>query len=94
LFFNFKTHGVEVQAQFLEDVDGDALAQFDEAQEKMLGADKIVVEPVGLLAGQRQNLLRPRREIVHRRFFTHSFTLRPLVAFVQRRAAAGGRLWV
>src|SRR5438094_4045332 len=31
----------------------------------MFGADEIVVEPVGFLARQRENLLRSRREIVH-----------------------------
>jgi hypothetical protein len=36
----------------------------------VLGADEVVVEAVGFLARQGQDLLRARRKIVHR-FVTH-----------------------
>ena len=55
----------------LQDIDGDALAQLDQAEQQMLGADEIVVEAVGFLARQRQHLLRARRKIVHG-FFAHT----------------------
>ena len=71
LFFDFHPHGFEVEAHFLEHIDGDALSQLDQAEQEVLGADEIVVEPVGFLARQRQHLLRPRREIIHG-FVTHS----------------------
>src|SRR5208282_2538333 len=50
--------------------DGDALSQFDEAEQKVFGADHVVIEPVGFLARQCQHLLRARREIAHA-FFAH-----------------------
>ena len=53
----------EIEPQFLQYVDGDALTQPDQAQEQMLGPDEIVVEPVGFLARQGQGLLGARGEI-------------------------------
>ena len=49
----------------LEDVDGDALAELDQAEQQVLGADVVVVEAVGFLARQREHLLGARGEIVH-----------------------------
>ncbi len=40
LFLDFHADGFEVEAQFLKHIDGDALAQFDQAEQKMLGADE------------------------------------------------------
>ena len=70
LFLDFHADGLEVETHLLEDIHRDALAQLDQAEQQVLGADKIVVEPVGFLARQRQHLLRARREIVHG-FFAH-----------------------
>ena len=64
-FLDRQPDGLEVQTHFLEHVDGDALPQFDEAEQKVFGADHIVIEPVGFLARQCQHLLRARREIAH-----------------------------
>ena len=72
LLFHFHADGLEIEAHFLEDVDGDSLAQFDEAKKQMFRAHVVVVEPVRFFAGQREHLLRSRREIVH---FHH----RPLI---------------
>ena len=49
----------------LQNVHGHALPKLDKAQEKMLGANVIVVKPVGFLASKRQNLLSPGCEIIH-----------------------------
>ena len=65
LLFDLHADGLEVEPEFLKDIDGHALAQFDQAEQQMLGADEIVVEPVGFLTGQRQHLLCSRGEIVH-----------------------------
>ena len=65
LLLDLHADGFEVEAHFLEDIDGDALAQLDQAEQKMFGAEKVVVEPVGFLARQREHLLRARREIAH-----------------------------
>ena len=73
LLFDFHADGFEVEAQFLKDIDGDALAQLDQAEQKMFGAEKVVVEPVGFLPRQREHLLRARRKIVHG--FDRSYSL-------------------
>src|SRR5947209_10607184 len=71
LLLDFHANGFEVEAEFLENVDGDALAQLDEAEQKMLGAHEIVVEPIGFFAGKRENLLGAGCKIIHR-FVTHT----------------------
>ena len=70
LFFDFHADGFEIEAHLLQHVDRDALAELDQAEQQMLGADVIVVEAVGFLAGQGQDLLGARGEIVHDFFFS------------------------
>ena len=65
LFLDFHADGFEIEPHLLEHVDGDALAELDQAEQKMLGADVIVVEAIGFLASERQDLLGARSEIVH-----------------------------
>jgi len=74
----------------LQDVDRDALAEFDQAEQQMLGADEIVVESVGFLPRQREDLLRSGRKIVHR-FIAHTTKMLLSVRFVQlwRRSFCG-----
>ncbi len=50
----------------MQNVDCHALAEFDEPEKQVLGADVVVVEAIGFLPGKRQNLLSPRCEIIHR----------------------------
>ena len=65
LLLDFHPHGFEVETHLLQDVDGHALPELDQAEQQMLGPDVIVVEAVGFLAGERQDLLGSRREIIH-----------------------------
>lgn len=65
LFLDLLADGLEVEAHLLEDIHRDPLAQLDQAEQEMLGADIVMVEAVGLLAGKGQNLLSAGREIVH-----------------------------
>ncbi len=65
LFFDLHADAFEIEPEFLEDVDGHALAELDQAQEQMLGADVVVVEPVGFLACEREDLLGAWGEIIH-----------------------------
>jgi len=67
LLLDFEAHGVEVEVHLLQDVDRDALAELDEAEEEVLGPHVVVVETVRLLAGESQDLLRSGGEIIHRR---------------------------
>ena len=65
LFLDFHPDRLEVETHLLQDVDGNALPELDQAEQQMLGADVIVVEAVGFLASERQDLLGSRREIIH-----------------------------
>ena len=66
LLFDLGADGLEVEPHLLEHAHGDALAELDQPEQDVLGADVVVVEAVRLLAGQREHLLRARREIIHR----------------------------
>ena len=65
LLLHFHADGFQVEAEFLQDIDRHALAQLDQPEQEVFGADKVVVEAVGFFARQREHLLRPRRKIVH-----------------------------
>jgi len=75
------TDGFEVEPHLLEDVHGDALAELDEAEEQVLRADEIVVEPVRFLPREGQHLLRARGEIAH--LIAHGAKLQRARRFVQ-----------
>ncbi len=65
LFLDLHADSFEVEAKFLKDIDGDALAEFDQAEEEVLGADEVMVEAIGFFPGEREHLLSARRKIVH-----------------------------
>ena len=71
LLLDLHADGFEIEAHFLKDVNGNALSQLDEAKQKMLRAEVVVVQPVGFLPCQREHLLRARRKIAHR-FIAHT----------------------
>ena len=65
LLLDFHPHGFEIEPHLLEDVDGHALPQFDQAEQQMLGPDVIVIEAIGFFAGKSQHLLGSRGKIIH-----------------------------
>jgi G3E family GTPase len=54
----------QLDVHVLEDARGDALALADEAEQQVLGADVVVVEPLRLVLSKRQDLARAIRELV------------------------------
>ena len=66
LFFDLHADGLKIETHLLEDIDGHALAELDQTEKDMFRADIIVVEAIGLLAGEGQNLLGARGEVVQR----------------------------
>ena len=56
------SNAVKVDAEAAQDVDGDAVAIPDEAQQQMLGADVMVAHHAGLFDRQLDNTLRARRQ--------------------------------
>ena len=55
---------VQLDAEIREDLGRDALALADQAQEQVLGADVVVVEPLRFLLRKLQHLARPLGEFV------------------------------
>ena len=54
----------QLDVHVLEHARGDALALADEAEQQVLGADVVVVEPLRLVLSKRQDLARAVRELV------------------------------
>src|SRR5436309_10726086 len=65
LFLHFHPHRLEIESHLLQDVDCHALAELDQPEKQMLGADVVMVESVGFLTSKRQNLLSSRCKIIH-----------------------------
>jgi hypothetical protein len=61
---NFHAHGFEIEAKLQQNVNGNALSKRDQSQQKVLGADKIMIEAGSLFSRQGYNLLSARREAV------------------------------
>ena len=59
-----RPHLGQLDVHVLEDARGDALALTDEAEEQVLRADVVVVEPLGLVLRERQDLAGAVRELV------------------------------
>ena len=64
LLLDGATHRLEVEAHAAEDVDRDAFAELDEAEQDVLRADVVVVEPAGFRPGQFHDLAGAGSEIV------------------------------
>ena len=65
LFLDFHAHGLEVEAHFLKDINGNTLSELDQPEKQVFGADIVVIEAVGFLAGEGENLLGAWSEVVH-----------------------------
>src|SRR6266853_4567818 len=72
LFFHFHAHGFQIESKLLKHIDGDPLAELDQAEQQVLGADKGMVKAIGFLPREREHLLSARGEIIHGLFFAHS----------------------
>ena len=51
--FHLHADTIEIQSHAFEDIDGDTLAEFDEAEQDVLSADIIVAKAIGFLTGER-----------------------------------------
>src|SRR6202030_3733836 len=57
MFLDFHPDSLQVEPHLLQHIYCNALAKFDQPEQKMLSSHIIVVEPVSFLAGERQHLL-------------------------------------
>ena len=65
LLFHLHADGFEIETEFVEDIDGDALAEFDQAEQDVFGADVVVVETIRLFAGEGEDLLGAWGKVIH-----------------------------
>jgi len=65
LLFHFHPNRFQIESHFLKDVDGDALSELDQAEKDVFRAHVVVVEAVGFLAGEGEDLLGAWGEIIH-----------------------------
>src|SRR5262245_53128831 len=73
---DFPPDGVEIDAHFLEYIDGDALPEIDQTEQNMLSADKVMIESLCLLPSESQSLLRMSVESQNCLFHFNNFLLR------------------
>ena len=66
LLLDRAAHGLEIEAHFLKDAHRDALAELDQAEQEVLGADVVVMKTVSLLSSEGEDLLCTRSEVIHR----------------------------
>ena len=65
MLFHLHADGFEIETEFVEDIDGDALAEFDQAEQDVFGADVVVVETIRLFAGEGEDLLGAWGKVIH-----------------------------
>src|ERR1700692_1434224 len=65
MLLDFHPDGFQVEAHLLQHIHGDPLAKFDQPEQKMLCPHVVMVETVGLFAGERQHLLGAWSKIIH-----------------------------
>jgi hypothetical protein len=67
LLFDFHPNRFQIEPHFLKNIDGDALSKLDQAKENVFRSHVVVVEAVGLLASESEDLLGAWGEIIHLR---------------------------
>jgi hypothetical protein len=65
LFFDFHANRLQIESHLLQHNDCHSLSEFDQSEQKVFSSHVIVVEPLGLLARKRQDLLGAWRKITH-----------------------------
>ncbi len=85
LFFDLHSHGLQVEPHLLKNIHSNTLTKLNQTQKQMLGADIIVIEAVGFLAGKGENLLGAWSEVIH-----HWFSVLAGVASLRRTMSGCG----
>src|SRR2546430_17459969 len=62
LFLHFHPHGLEIESHLLQNVHRHTLAKLDQAEQKMLGPDVVMVEAIRFFTRKLKDLLGAWRE--------------------------------
>src|SRR4030095_13280968 len=65
LFLHFHPHGLKIESHLLHNAHRHTLAQLDQAEQKMLGPDVVMVEAIRFFTRKLKDLLGARREVIH-----------------------------
>ena len=65
MLFYFHANPHQIEPHFLQHIDCYAFSKFDQAEQQVFRSNVVVVEPLGLLARKRQDLLGAWRKITH-----------------------------
>ena len=65
MLLHLHPHCLEIEPHFLQNVYRHALAKLDQAEQKMLGADVIVIEAIRFFTRKLQDLLGARGKVIH-----------------------------
>jgi hypothetical protein len=56
---------LQIEPHLLQHIDCDALSKFDQSEQQVFSSHVVVLEPLGLLACKRQDLLGTWSKIIH-----------------------------
>ena len=65
MLFYLHANRLEIEPHILQHIDCYALSKFDQSEQQVFSSHVIVVEPLGLLARKRQDLLGTWSKIIH-----------------------------
>ena len=65
MLLDLHANPLQIESHPLQHIDGYALSKFDQAEQEVFSSHVVVVEPLGLLARKRQDLLGTWRKIIH-----------------------------
>jgi hypothetical protein len=65
MLLDLHANPLQIEPHLLQHIDCYALSKFDQAEQEVFSSHVIVVEPLGLLARKRQDLLGAWRKIIH-----------------------------
>ena len=65
MLLHLHANHLQIESHPLQHIDCYALSKFDQSEQQVFGSHVVVVEPLGLLARKRQDLLGAWRKIIH-----------------------------
>ena len=65
MLLDLHANRLEIEPHLLQHIDCYTLSEFDQAEQEVFSSHVVVVEPFGLLARKRQDLLGAWRKIIH-----------------------------
>ena len=65
MLLHLHANRLQIEPHLLQHIDCYALSEFDQAEQEVLSSHVVVVEPLGLLVRESQDLLGAWRKIIH-----------------------------